>query len=159
MANDIEVIIMALRKEREELHQKIMQLDRIIKRVQDQGNGDEILLPVKPTPKAIAGDNSPFPVTADIKVQILRVLDIVGVAAQLKTIQGEYTRLTGNKYNIREILRSLQKAGLVKIIKTANQGKGFLWVKSDWIENKQLLDKYKPEGFDVLYGTTTLLFE
>lgn len=163
MANDLEVIVMALRKEREELHQKLMQIDRIIKRV--QGQGYETIEPVRELQgdndqnKALEQPSTYFPKTADIKVQVLRVFDIVGHAARLRELQDEYNKVSGNKYNIREVVRSLQAAGLLKIMKQQNAIRGSLWVKSAWVENGQLIDKYKPEGFDLLYPNTNITFE
>ena len=161
-ASNIEAILMTLRKKREVLHQKIMQIDGIIKRVQDRGY--ETIEPVKEIPATKQRNDSIehsnyFPKTADIKIQVLRVFDVVGHAAKLSELQEEYTKLSGSDYNIREIIRSLRTSGLVKIMKQQKAGRGLLWVNSGWIENGHLLDTHKAEGFDTLNLVNRMQFE
>lgn len=160
--NDLQVILNALSKEREQLHQQLMQIDRIIKRFKDgqiidsdqpqQIDIEPRKLPVKPVvslpPK---GDN--------VKVLVLRVMDIIGKACKLKDIQTEYNNISGNKYNIREPLRSLQRQGLIKLVKEKTSDRGIFWIKSSWVNENRLMEDYKPEGFDVLYDDNNLLFE
>jgi hypothetical protein len=109
--NDIEVILKALAREREDLHQQLMQVDRIINRVKSGTySGDE--LPDKPKPLQIevAAPRPKFVNSAvDVKIQILRVFDVLGVAATLKQLQTEYKELSGTNLNIREPIRSLNK--------------------------------------------------
>ncbi len=159
--NDIEVILKALQRERDDLHQQLMQVDRIIKRVKCGTYVDD--KEQKPVPQ-IQAENTPVrPKTIspalDLKIQVLRVLDVLGVACTLKQIQAEFTALTGNKANVRESIRSLQNSTIVRLIKDKSASRGFLWAKSQWIENNQLLDKHKPEGFDLLYKPDNLIYE
>lgn len=163
--NDTDVILLALQKERDDLHNRILQVDRIINRVKSIDYRDDI---------AVAGDKLQeriedsqqedctktvsFPKSADIKIQVLRVFDIVAKASSLSELQQEYTTITGSPFKIRETVRSLQCAGIVKVMKYKNASRGFLWVKTDWINDGVLLDKYKPLGFDLLHKTDNLLF-
>ena len=49
----------------------------------------------------------------------------------------------------------------VRVLKQTTQKifelKKQMWIKRDWIENKELLDKFKPLGFDLLYSKEDLL--
>lgn len=164
MANDTEVILDALRKEREEIHQKLMQIDRIIKRVKSFEYSGDKPDNVKQLPKeAASAIETPainlFPKSSDIKVLVLRVFDLLQIASKLKDVQEEYNRLSGNKYNIREAMRTLNRAGLIKSVRNKEASRSILWVKGEWIENSQLIDKYKPDGFDLLHKPEDLIYE
>lgn len=157
MANDTDVILHALQKERDELHGRILQIDRIMTRIRklDYHPTEAI---ASPHPPAIDADvKAEFPKTADIKIQVLRVFDIIGKACQLADIQREFTEITGSSFKIREAVRALQQTGVVKMLKYRNAARGFMWVKKDWIENNELMDKFKPVGFDLLYSKENLL--
>lgn len=106
--NDIEVMLGALKKEREIAHQKVMQLDRIIKRIREGGGEDDILQiqNIEATPRQPVVFNQSIK-TADTKVQILKTFDSIGKAVKLQAVQDEYNRLTESNYNIRDIMRSL----------------------------------------------------
>lgn len=160
--NDIEIILKALQRERDDLHQQLMQVDRIIKRVKC-GTYSEDDSPT-PAPKQLEADLAKAPIRTltpalDIKVQVLRALDVIGVASTLKQIQTEYSAMTNNKMNVRETVRSLQKSTLLKLLKDRTTTRGFMWVKSEWLEDGILQDKYKPEGFDLLYKAENLIYE
>jgi hypothetical protein len=100
MMNDIDVIIRALSKEREDLHQQLMQLDRIINKVKT-GNYEgqiETPEPIKlDAPKVPAITPKVFADSGNIKVQVLRIFDVIGVACKLRDVQTEYAKLTGLK--------------------------------------------------------------
>ena len=158
--NDTDIILSALRKERETAHQKVMQLDRIIKKIKE-GKYEENVLEIQAienTNKQPIVLNQAFK-TADTKVQLLKIFDSIGKVVKLQTIQDEYIRLTESNYNIRDIVRSLQRHQKIKMLKEKGASRGFLWLKSEWIENGLLLDQYKPEGFDLLYKAEDLIFE
>ena len=149
-ANDTEVIIKALRKEREQAHQRVSQLDRIIKQVKDgifPNDNDSLELKEDSIKQPVVFSQS-FK-SADMKVQILRVLDGIGKAVKLQIIQDEYNRLSEPRYEIRDTVRSLQNSLKLKMIKEKGATRGFLWAKAEWIDNGQLLEQYKPEGFDI----------
>ena len=164
MLSDKEVMLMALQKERDDLHERIMQVDRIMNRLRDirynMESPNEPLAPLEaPNAGAIDSGNKEivFPKSADIKIQVLRVFDIIGKAAELAKIQQEYTAISGSNYKIREAVRSLHASGIVKMLKYKNAMRGFMWVKREWVEGGQLLDSYKPLGFDLLYSKENLM--
>lgn len=161
MATDQEIILIALQKERDELHERILQVDRIITRVRSIDYAQPVVdnLPIATDVPPIAPDKGiSFPKSADIKIQVLRVFEIVNKAASLADLQAEYTNITGSPYKIREAVRSLHSAGIVKMLKYKNASRGFMWVKTDWITDGELQDKHKPLGFDLLYKKDNLMF-
>jgi len=157
--NDLEVILSALGKERQQLHEKLMQMDRIIKKIRTGSSysNDKVIEVKDSEQKTIAAPN-PFPKDVDIKVQILQVMDIVKKAVKLKDIQSHYFRLSGNSYNIREAVRSLNRTGLLKMLRVRTSDRGVLWVKTEWIENHELMNEYKPLGYDVIYKPENMEF-
>ncbi len=158
---DEELMLAALNKERQQLHERIMQIDRIIKKIKASeysfsGEVNSIDMPVTP----VQPEQSPvFPKNADLKVQILKVFDILGKASKLQDIQNEYNRLNEGSYPLRDTIRSLQGSKLLVMIRVKNAGRGFLWAKADWIQNGELLGEYKPEGFDLFYKPENLVYE
>jgi hypothetical protein len=161
---DEEVMYGALSNERQQLHERILQLDRIMKRIKDGEYSpavNVIAIDAANTPALpVVSDNAPiFPKHADIKVQIIRVFDLLGKASKLQVIQDEYDRLNDNAYPLRDKIRAMQRTKYLVLIKVKNSTRGFLWARSTWIENGKLLEQYKPEGFDLLYRPETLVFE
>jgi len=159
--NDLEVILKALQRERDDLHGQLLQLDRIIKRVKTGTYSDEALETIQ-APKQLEVApvrKTPLPSIANTKIQVLKVFDVLGVACTLKQLQAEYTAMTGDKSNIRDIVRSLQKSTLVKLMKVKPSIRGIMWVKSEWVIDGQLEDSRKPDGFDVLYDINCIIYE
>lgn len=162
MPTDTEIILLSLQKERDELHGRILQVDRIISRIKgieySEGGGNY--------PEQIAAQPKPeetpaitFPSGSDIKIQVLRIFDIIAQAASLQQLQEEYTKITGNSYKIREAVRALHNVGILKVVKYKNASRGFLWVKTDWIQYNAIIDRYKPLGFDLLHKPENLIFQ
>lgn len=156
MNNDSEVMLMALSKERDLLHEQLMQVDRIIKKIKtgeylSSDNVTQIqLLPAKQI------EPKPFPMHANLKLQVLRVFGMINRAAKLKEIQKEYQKLTGFNYELRDTVRSLHQSQLLYAIREKGAQRSILWVKKEWVENGVLLDAYKPDGFDLLYRPENL---
>ena len=117
--------------------------------------GSEVLIIEKKDSKA----PDTFPQNVDIRIQILKVFDLIKKASPLKTIQDEYDRLNGNHYPVRDTMRGLQNSKLIVMINQKSFKRGHSWVKSDWIENGQLKDEFKPDGFDLLYKPDDLVFQ
>lgn len=158
MNNDSEVMLMALSKERDELHDKLMHVDRIIKKIKDGdyfGTGDIIRIEAKPV---VIPNRIQFPKHTDTKIVVLKAIDNIGQVASLRQIQDEYEKISGNKINIRDNIRSLNNSGLILMMKEKTASRGVYWVKKEWIENGEVLDQHKPEGFDLLYKPDNLLF-
>jgi hypothetical protein len=159
--NDTDVVLKALRKEREIIHQRVMQLDRIIKNIKEgkfSNDYAEITEVKQISDKQPVVFNQSFK-TSDIKVQILKIFEAIGKAVKLQVIQDEYNRLAEVNYPVRDTMRSLQNSKKLTMIRAKGATRGFLWVKSEWIENSLLLDQYKPDGFDLLYKPEDLIFE
>ncbi len=159
MMQDHEVMLIALSKERDLLHEQLMQVDRIIKKIKTGeylAPTEAITMDITPV-KHIEQSNS-FPVQANIKIQVLMIFDQLGQAAKLKDVQTAYTRHTGKNFNLRESMRSLHNSKLLYNVKEKDANRSILWVKSEWIDNGQLLDKFKPEGFDLLYKADNIEF-
>jgi hypothetical protein len=156
---DLQVMLNALHKEREDLHNQLMQIDRIIKRmkatnyIEDERETTSIEVEEHLTiaPISHGPDRT--------KITILKVFDIVGQACRLRHLQDEYNKIAGNKFNIREGVRGLQRQGLVKMIRDKDGSRGIYWIKKEWIENGKLIGIYKPEGFDWLYEPDNIVFE
>jgi hypothetical protein len=159
------VILKSLEKEREAAYAQVKEYDRIIKRIK---SGDYSFMQPTQQPKVCSSlvDMIPedsilkpqFPLKADIKVQILTIVETIGMACKLKDIQDEFKRLTGSLASIRESVRTLNKAGKLLMMKEKNALRGNYWVKAEWVENGRLLDKYKFDGFSLLYDDDNLLF-
>jgi hypothetical protein len=130
VTKDTEVMLNALRKERDELHNRLLQLDRIIKRVRlgqyknDEETGISVTTETNPQINKASIPLSEFPKNADIKVQILRVFDVHRKAAKLKELQSIYNKLSDSHYNIREPLRSLHRSRVVRMIREKDHKPG-----------------------------------
>jgi hypothetical protein len=163
MATDKDVILNALQRERDELHEKIMQIDRIIGRVRKLDNtNDGLDGPVKQLAISKPQQNTPVKFlanTKDIKVLVIKVFDIVGKASSLKDLQHEYYKLTNSPYPIRETIRGLNRSKVLLMVRIKYSYRGVLWARANWVENGRLLDEYKPEGFDDLYKEDELIYE
>ncbi len=162
--NDKEVILTALQRERDELHDKIMQVDRIIKKVKNVDYSSDIINDSPKQLEATIASNQPvkpisLSTSTDIKVQILRVFEILGRASKLSEIQVEFTKLTGSNYRVRDVVRGLKQSKILLMLKLIDSHRGILWVKKDWVRNGVLLDEYKPEGFDLFYQPSNVIYE
>lgn len=163
--NDKQIILAALQRERDELHEKIMQVDRIIKKVKgldysnDEINDSVKQLEVKSNSQQQIEHTPKFSKTSDIKVQVLTVFEIIGKAAKLKDLQYEYHKLSGNAFNIREVVRGLNRQRILLMIREKDAHRGVLWVKKEWVKNSVLLDEFKPEGFDLFYQPSNVIYE
>ena len=155
---DDEVMLIALSKERERLHDELMQVDRIMRKIKDGiylADQQITAVIVRDEPKQLEDGNT-FPTNANIKIQLLKVFDLLCCAVKLKEVQDEYTRQTGKAFNVREGVRSLHAAKLLYSVKEKDANRSIFWVKRDWVEDGVLLSKHKPEGFDMLYKDDNL---
>jgi hypothetical protein len=168
ITKDGEILLMALSKERDEAYQRVLSLDRLIRKIKGEyfspksnrgNNEDGEIIGIAPREPQLPLTPNNFPKGVDIKVQVLRVFDSLKIAVKLKEVQTEYTKLSGSSYNIREIVRSLHKSRLLRLIKEKDAKRGIFWVKADWIDNGLLLDEFKPAGFDMLYKGDNLEYE
>ncbi len=167
MANnaDDDVIVRALRKEREILHERLMQIDRIIKRVKggeyvgfsstkDRGTeGTNVIPHILDIPTDV------FPKQADIKIQVIKTFDALGIASRLGEVQKKYSELSDSNFDIRETVRALHRAKLLRMIRVKDATRGMFWVKVEWLEDNRLLSEHKPVGFDLVYKPEHLIYE
>jgi hypothetical protein len=168
MKTDQEIILMALQRERDELHERIMQIDRIIKRVVKASDIETAdyrpITNTQLTQLPASQGSKPIEATDlnniyDLKVLVINIFNSLGKATKLKEIQAEYFRITGQVYNIREIVRSLHRSKIVCMIRLKHSSRGVYWVKAEWVNHGTLLDEYKPIGFDNFYKAEDFIFE
>jgi hypothetical protein len=77
----------------------------------------------------------PFPMKVALKVQVLKIIDMMGEASKLNAIEEKYKEITGIHHNLRETLRFLKKHGILKQLQHKGTQRGLYWVKSDWLED------------------------
>jgi hypothetical protein len=157
-----ELILKGLYRDRDELSTKLTEVEKLIKKIKsntfsllqspaiEDTNNTELLTPQKA---------EIFPFKAEMKFQLLAIIDMLGVACKLKDIQDKYTELTGSKYSVRETLRTLNKHNVIKLLRPIEGGRGLYWVKAEWLDDdNKLIDKYKFYGFDMLYKIECIEF-
>jgi hypothetical protein len=156
---EIEMILKGLNRDRAEIIAKLSDIDKVIKKVKT-GNLNFTQSVVEDTENIehIKQKSFIFPQKAGLKVQVLSIFDLIGKACKIRDIQTEFNALTGSNINIRETLRTLNKAELIKLMKDKNEFRGYFWVKTDWLQDngKTLKDEHKFEGFDMLYKADNL---
>lgn len=159
-----QIMIDALQVQRDKLARELATIDKVIKKVKigdriaSNSETGAIEQPVRPDVKP---SNYIFPANADIKVQLLSLLEMKKKPVKTKELQTDYNKYSGHTYSVRESLRSMQKSGIVALLKLKGATRGFLWVKRDWIDptNNQLMDEYKFQDFDMLYTPENIEFE
>jgi hypothetical protein len=159
---DLELILGSLNKDKRELLDKVAEIDKLIKRIKygninlklNKGNNvvDE---------NVIEPQQQVFPMKADLKVQVIKIMDIIGVACKLKDVAEKYKELTGVHHNLREVLRTLNKHEILKLIQPKGTIRGLYWIKTEWLEdnNKRLKEQHKFEGFDLLFTDDMIEFK
>jgi hypothetical protein len=108
---DIELILSSLNKDKRELLDKVNEIDKLIKRLK-YGNLNLGLNKVAKidspfTDIEVIEQPKGFPMKADLKVQVIKIFDILGQAVKLKDVQVKYKELTGINHNLRETMRNL----------------------------------------------------
>jgi hypothetical protein len=154
-----ELILKGLYRDREELAAKLNDVDKLIRKVKTgvfNLNSPEIIVEENKEPEL----TQTFPANSNLKVQILFIFDLIGVACRLKDVQEKYKELTGINMNIRETLRTLNKHELLKLLRPKNTERGLYWVKTSWLENNNttLKDEHKFQGFELLYSNDRIEF-
>lgn len=163
-SSDVQVIINSLTKEKRELTDRIAEIDKVIKRVK-YGNlnfgGNKGTAPIK---EHIEPDETQhaqaFPRKADLKVQAIKIFDILGVASKLSDVRDKYHEITGLNVNFRETLRNLNRHEILKLVQPKGNARGLYWIKSEWLDEQgHLKEQHKFEGFDLLYTDDMLEFK
>lgn len=165
---DIQLVLDSLNKDKRELLSKVNDLDKLIKRIK-YGNQNLGLIKGTKGSKLINDANEldevqqqpTFPMKADLKVQAIKIMDLIGVACKLSDVRDKYKELTGHTVNLRETLRNLNKHEILKLIQPKGTMRGLYWVKAEWLEDNgtRLQDKHKFEGFDLLYTDDMIDFK
>ena len=162
---DIEIVLNSLNKERKEYLDKVADIDKLIKKIK-YGNlnfglskGNKVDTPESNTD--VIQQPQAFPLKADLKVQAIKIIDLLGVASKLHEIRDKYHEITGLNVNLRETLRNLNKHEILKLLQPKNSLRGLYWVKTDWLEdnNTKLKDSHKFEGFDLLFTDDLIEFK
>jgi hypothetical protein len=161
---DTELILSSLNKDRKELAEKLSAIDKLIKKIK---YGSVNLGANRITKKGedndaieVSEQDSPFPIKADLKVQVIKIFDILGEASKLYAVQEKYREITGFHVNLRETLRNLNRHQILKLIQPKNNVRGLYWIKTDWIDEQgRLKDKHKFAGFDLIYSDELIEFK
>lgn len=162
--NELEMVISSLNKQRNELLHEVAEIDKVIKKIKYGGlslglSKEAATEPAEHTAQ-LANDNEAFPVKADLKVQALRVLDLLGVASKLGDIRDKYHEITGLNVNFRETLRTLNKHDLLKLLHPKGNMRGIYWVKTEWLDEKgNLKEQHKFNGFELLFSDDMVVFK
>ena len=160
-----QLILNSLNKDRKELSEQLSAIDKIIKKIKygslNLGANKVINSSIEQGNNDVSEQPSPFPLKADFKVQVIKIMDILGEASKLSAIQDKYKELTGNNANLREIIRNLNRHQILKLLQPLNSQRGLYWVKAEWLEDdyRKLKDKYKFEGFDLLFTDDSIEFK
>jgi hypothetical protein len=154
---DIEIVLNSLNKERKEHLDKVADIDKLIKKIKygnlnlglSKGNktdAPEVNNDEKQQPQV-------FPLKADLKIQAIKIFDILGVASKLSDVRDKYHEITGLNVNLRETLRNLNKHEILKLLQPKGNIRGLYWIKAEWLdENNNLKEQYKFDGFDLLFS-------
>ncbi|MBS1511220.1 MAG: hypothetical protein JST86_10285 [Bacteroidetes bacterium] len=161
---ETQVILDSLYKQKKELADKLNEIDKVIKRIK-YGNINLGLSKGKPqqadtTNHAESHEQQAFPIKADLKIQVIKVFDILGVACKLSDVREKYHEITGTYVNFRETLRNLNRHDILKLIQPKNNIRGLYWVKAEWLdENNNLKEQHKFDGFDLIYTDEMIEFK
>jgi len=162
--NDIQIVLNSLNKDKRELLDKVNEIDKLIKKIK-YGNQTLGLSKGSKADKFIDELDEPqqpqaFPLKADLKIQVLKVMDMIGVACKLKDIAEKYHEITRLHVNFRETLRNLNKHELLKLLQPKNSIRGLYWVKTEWLdENNNLKEQHKFDGFELLFNDEMIEFK
>ena len=154
--SEIQMVLDSLNKDKRELLDKVNEVDKLIKRIK-YGNQTLGLAKGIPVETLTANDNETqqqpiFPLKSELKVQIIKIMDIIGVACRLKDIQDKYKEFTGMYVNLRETTRNLNKHEILKLMQPKGTMRGLYWIKAEWLDQDgKLKEQHKFDGFDLLY--------
>ncbi len=154
---DIEIVLNSLNKERKEYLDKVADIDKLIKRIKYGNLNLGLTKGNKGDAPEMNNDETqqtqPFPLKADLKVQAIKIMDLLGVASKLCDIRDKYHEITGLNVNLRETLRNLNKHEILKILQPKGNIRGLYWIKAEWLdENNNLKEQHKFQGFELLFS-------
>jgi hypothetical protein len=162
---DIQLVLDSLSKDKRELLDKVNEIDKLIKKIKygnlnlglTKGNRIESSI----TDIEVIEQPKAFPLKADLKVQVIKIFEILGVASKLMDVQAKHKEITGLHHNLRETLRNLNKHEILKLIQPKGNQRGLYWVKAEWLEEdgKRLKEQHRFEGFDLLFSDDMIEFK
>lgn len=162
---DIQIVLDSLSKDKRELLDKVNDIDKLIKKIK-YGNLNLGLIKGTRIENSITDievieQPKAFPMKADLKVQVIKIFDIIGEACKLSDVMDKYKEITGIHHNFRETLRNLNKHDILKLIQPKGTQRGLYWIKTEWLDENgtRLKDKHKFEGFDLLYTDDMIEFK
>jgi len=158
-----ELILKGLYRDRDELSTKLSDIERLIKKIKSNTFSLVQTPVIEDTNNEVITEPNTvnlFPFKAELKFQVLSIIDMIGIAFKLKDIQAKYLEITGSTYNLRETLRTLNKHNVIKILRPKDGNRGLYWVKTEWLEhnNTMLQDAHKFIGYDMLYNKDNVEF-
>ncbi|UAY52706.1 hypothetical protein [Ferruginibacter albus] len=163
--SEVELILSSLNRDKRDLLDKVAEIDKVIKRIK-YGNLNLGLSKGKAienniTDVEVIEHPKAFPLKADLKVQAIKVFDLLGVASKLSDVRDKYKELTGLTVNLRETLRNLNKHDILKLLQPKGTMRGLYWVKTEWLEDNgtRLKEQHKFDGFDLLYSDEMIEFK
>lgn len=173
IAIDNKIIIEALKDKRNKLQDEINQLDAYIKQLRnndisqqspnvlEQPQNSNILhqSSLEHDSSMSLALNIPFS-SLSVKKQIIQIMDAKLMPVKFNDLQSEYATLTNSKYQIRDILRGMNKQGVIRILKINNSNKHAYWVKDEWIDkDKELLKEGFDGGLNSMYSPDEFSFK
>jgi hypothetical protein len=162
---DIQMVLDSLNKDKRELLNKVNDIDKLIKRIKYGNLNLGLTKGSKISEAAIVEDEtihqSVFPLKADLKVQVIKVFDLLGVACRMGEVRDKLKEMTGHPVNVRETLRNLNRHDILKLVQPKGTMRGLYWVKTEWLEENgtKLKEQHKFEGFDLLYTDDMIEFK
>lgn len=161
---ETEIVLNSLNKDRKELSEKLSAIDKLIKKIKYGSlnlGGNRVTKGLNDiSNNEVSEQPSPFPLKAELKVQVIKIMDILGEASKLNAIQDKFKEMTGSHANLRETVRNLNRHEILKLIQPKNSLRGLYWVKTEWLDdNGKLKEKHKFEGFDLLYTDDMIEFK
>jgi DNA-binding HxlR family transcriptional regulator len=166
---DNKIIIEALKQKKLELLTQVAQLDKHIKELQGKDNNSSSpvinsMASIRNLPNNQTVTNPllfKLPKTNQVKAEVLGLFDFFNRPVRMSELQEKFMEgKTLSDFHIRETVRSLNKSGVVKLMKINESNRNSYWVKTDWIDKatKRLKDEYKWEGFDSVFSPDELKF-
>lgn len=161
---DIELVLESLNKDKRELLDKVNAIDKLIKRIkygnENLGLTKGKLIDNSITDIEVIEQPKAFPLKAELKIQVIKVFDILGVASKLSDVMNKYHEITGLNVNFRETLRNLNRHDILKILQPKGNIRGLYWVKAEWIdEDGRLKEQHRFEGFDLIFSDDMIEFK
>ena len=162
---DIQMVLDSLNKDKRELLNKVNDIDKLIKKIKYGNLNLGLTKGSKIIESAIVEDETihqpVFPLKADLKVQVIKVFDLLGVACRMGDVRDKLKEMTGHPTNIRETLRNLNRHDILKLVQPKGTMRGLYWVKTEWLDENgtRLKEQHKFEGFDLLYTDDMIEFK